>query len=69
MTLKQLMFLMQENKFFLGLQDYFKTFGFKNATIDDFIGCMSTYFSNPEFTLYDWEEMWILTPSLNVITI
>ena len=50
-TMKQLMFLMGEDNFFKGLKDYFDAFGWKNGAIDDFLGCMQTYFTLPDFTL------------------
>jgi len=67
--MKQLMFLMTENKFFQGLTSYFSQYGFGNATIDDFLGQMKNYFDESLLTLDSWKDMWILTPSLNVITV
>lgn len=43
-TLYQLMFLMGEDSFFLGLQDYFRDFAWKNGTIDTFLQYLSNYF-------------------------
>jgi aminopeptidase N len=54
MTLKQLKFLMGEDNFFKGLKDYFVIYGYKNATVKDFLDCMSNYFYNSDFTLDDW---------------
>jgi len=68
-TLKQLMFLMGEDNFFKGVQDYFNEFGWKNATIDDFLNKMQKYFTITDFTLDDWKESWLLTPSLNTVSI
>jgi aminopeptidase N len=67
-TLKQLKFLMDGDtgdNFFSGVRDYFSEFGWKNATIDDFLGKMQAYFENTSFTLDDWKDSWLLTPSLN----
>jgi aminopeptidase N len=68
-TLKQLMNLMTEANFFLGVQEYFRDFGWKNGTIDDFLGKMSKQFTIPDFTLDDWKKSWLLTPSLNVVSV
>jgi aminopeptidase N len=63
------MFLMGEEPFFLGVKDYFDAFGWSNGTIDDFLGKMQTHFDNPNFTLNDWKQSWLLTPSLNTMEI
>lgn len=67
-TLYQLMFLMGEDSFFLGLQDYFRDFAWKNGTIDTFLQYLSNYFYVEQFTLDDWKKDWLLTASLNVLT-
>ena len=69
MTLKQLKFLMGQDNFFKGLQEYFLLYGYKNATINDFLTCMSHNFYNEDFTLDDWKKRWIERSSLNVITV
>lgn len=68
MTMKQLMFLMTEANFFKGLTNYFVKYALDNATIDDFLIEMKAFFDESNFTLAEWKDMWILTPSLNVIT-
>lgn len=70
MTLKQLSFLMGSTNFFKGVTDYFNKFPFGNGTIDDFLACVSPYYTNPDpnYTLEVWKQMWLLTSSLNVLT-
>ena len=50
-VLKQLMFLMGEDNFFRGLQEYFKLLQFQNGTIDDFLNAMRKYFDSSELSL------------------
>jgi aminopeptidase N len=71
MTLKQLVFLMGADNFFKGVTNYFNNFGWSNGTIDDFISAIEPYFSSPapEYTLDVWKTTWLLTPSLNILTI
>jgi len=40
-VIKQLVFMIGENNFSLGLQKYFDQFAFSNATISDFLGVMT----------------------------
>lgn len=63
------MFLMGEDKFLNGVRDYFNAFGWGNGTIDDFLGKMQLYFFNSKFTLDDWKQSWLLTPSLNEVSV
>lgn len=67
--LKQFMFLMTKENFLKGLNDYFKAYEWKNTTIDDFLGKMQPYFNIKDFTLDDWKNSWLLTPSLNTVSI
>lgn len=62
---------MGENNFMQGVTAYFNQFGWSNGTIDDFLGQMEPFFTSPtpDYTLQVWKEMWLLTASLNVLTI
>lgn len=68
-TLKQLMFLMGETNFFLGVTAYFNEFKWSNATIDNFLTHMKDFYIPPvpEYTLDLWKQTWLLTASLNVL--
>jgi aminopeptidase N len=67
--LKQLLFLMGEGNFFSGLQDYFQNLQWSNSTIDDLLASMGKFFDNPSIALSEWNQMWLLLPSLNVLTV
>ena len=71
MVLRHLNYLITDTRFFNGVKKYLTDFGFKNATIDDFITSMSAYFiPSPAiagYTIQNWRDTWLLTPSLNVL--
>lgn len=50
-TMKQLQFLMTEEKFGKALSEYFHKFQWSNTILADFIGCMQNHFHNENFTL------------------
>jgi aminopeptidase N len=50
-VLKQLMYIITEEKFSQALKTYFCKFEWKNAVLDDFIEVMQQYFQNQHFTL------------------
>jgi aminopeptidase N len=64
-TMKQLLLLMGEENFSKGLTSYFKKYGFKNATLEDFIQELQQYFTNQDLTLQEWRKIWLSTASLN----
>ncbi len=64
-ALKQLVFLIGENKFKLGLTDYFKIFAEKNTQRKDFIATLQTHTSK---NLTKWTREWLQTKGLNSIT-
>ena len=69
-TLKQLVFLMGQANFFKGLQSYFVKYPWKNTTIDEFLAELSPFFPTKyPFTLDEWKQIWILEPSLNILTV
>lgn len=72
-TLKQLMYIMGEDNFFKGVTQYFNLYIWSNGTIDNFLSAMSIDFVDPSpnknYSLDLWKQDWLLTPSLNVVTI
>ena len=65
-VIKQLVFIIGEDNFALGLKKYFDQFAWSNATIHDFLRVMTEYFPST-ITVQEWMESWIETPSLNTI--
>lgn len=53
--LRQLLFLMSEDKFFAGIQEYFKAFEWQNGTINDLLNFLQKHFTNSELTLQHWK--------------
>ena len=72
-VLRQLNFLINDTNFFNGVKSYLGQFGFKNATIDDFFTAMTPFFKPTptisDYTIANWKQDWILTPSLNVLNV
>lgn len=68
-SLRQLLALVGEEGFSLGLGAYFKEFAFRNATLADFIGHLDAQFTkqNLGFTLRQWQEEWIQHAGLNIV--
>lgn len=66
-TMKQLLFLMEEQNFSKALSCYFHKYDFNNATLDDFIAEMQKEFKVKEFTLEEWRTLWLERASLNQI--
>lgn len=66
-TLKQLLFLVEEEHFSNALKNYFHQYAFDNATLVDFIAELQKQFLIQEFSLDKWKEVWLERPSFNVI--
>ena len=66
-TMKQLLFLMEEQNFSKALSVYFHKYDFNNATLNDFIAEMQKEFKVKEFTLDEWRALWLEKASLNQI--
>lgn len=49
--MKQLLLLMGQENFSKGLNSYFKKYGFKNATLEDFINELQHFYKNDKLTL------------------
>ena len=58
-TMKQLLYLMQEENFGKALSVYFHKYEFNNATLSDFIAEMQKQFGVKEFTLDEWRGFWL----------
>ena len=58
-TMKQLLFLVEREKFSIAISSYFHQYAFDNATLSDFIGEMQTQFSINEFSLEEWKSLWL----------
>lgn len=58
---------MGEERFSAAMKVYFHKFAFKNAELKDFIETLNTEFVklNLDFTLHEWQSMWIQTAGLN----
>ena len=69
-TMKQLMYLMGQDKFSQALSEYFHKYAFKNAKLDDLLNCLSKYYSSEKtgLSLQQWKKMWLETASLNVLS-
>ncbi len=63
--LKQLIFFIGEDKFKLGLADYFRIFAEQNTKLKDFISTLQTHTSK---NLTKWTSEWLQTKGLNSIT-
>lgn len=50
-TMKQLLSIMGADNFGAACGQYFKKFGWRNATLDDLIQSLQSKFNNPTFTL------------------
>ena len=66
-TMKQLLYLMTEEKFSKALSAYFHKYEWSNATIEDFLGEMQKEFTINEFSLVEWRKQWLDVASHNVI--
>ncbi|MGH1468152.1 MAG: aminopeptidase N [Bdellovibrionales bacterium] len=64
-SLKQLVFLIGEENFKLGLAEYFKTYATKNTKREDFIKTLQNHTSE---NLKTWTNQWLQTKGLNTIT-
>ena len=58
-TMKQLLFLMNQDNFSKALAEYFHKYEWNNATIEDFLAYMQKYFTITEFSLTQWRQMWL----------
>ena len=58
-TMKQLLYLMQEDNFSKALSVYFHKYEFNNATLAEFIAEMQNQFHVKEFTLSEWRSLWL----------
>jgi aminopeptidase N len=66
-TMKQFFCLMGRDNFSQALARYFHKYEWKNATIDHFLAEMQHFFHIQGFSLADWKQMWLQTPSLNLL--
>ncbi len=64
-SLKQLVFLIGEEKFKLGLTDYFRTYATKNTKREDFIKSLQAHTTE---NLTTWTKEWLQTKGLNTVT-
>lgn len=66
-TMKQLMFVMTEEKFGKALSEYFHKFEWKNTVLSDFIAAMQHHFHNDQFKLEEWKHVWLEKACLDQI--
>ncbi|KRX05743.1 hypothetical protein PPERSA_09883 [Pseudocohnilembus persalinus] len=66
-TLKQLLFLLGPDAFSKAMSTYCQKYAFKNTTFQNFIDCLQEQFENPNFTLNEWKQQWLLEPGMNII--
>ena len=66
-TMKQLQFLMTEEKFGRALGEYFNKYQWRNAELKDFMDCMQHHFHHDKFTLLEWQTAWLEMPCHNKI--
>ena len=67
-TMQQLLFLMGKKNFSAGLKDHFKRYGFKNATLEQFMAELQRHFESKELSLEEWKKYWLETSSFNILT-
>ncbi len=63
-TLKQIFYVLGEKAFAKGLQTYFKTFAYRNATLKDFISHLA---AGAKTDLSDWQKEWLQTLGTNTV--
>ena len=64
-ALKQLSFYVGKDQFRAGVQNYFKAYAFKNATLQDFLGAIAEASGKD---LKTWSDQWLQTAGLNTLT-
>lgn len=63
-VMKQLYYLLGKDNFSAALKNYFSRLAWDNATIDDLMADMQSYFPS-EVPVTEWKTNWLEQPSLN----
>ena len=68
--LRQLLFILGEDRFTKALSTYFSQYAFANSELTDFMDHLNTQFLVQEvghlpFTLQEWQQEWIQTAGMN----